>query len=166
MNNFDSLRSEFDKFVVEKCSIDEKDRRERDEESEIPKEELPLFSDELARRLLSPTIAGANISRIDLKLISDETGDSVQVSTRHRMLKSILRHKRNREEIEPVFKNIDSRLNGRILLYREILNNYPKSEYIFINYISKIENLQKFMKDTLMNFQDISPDANPISFDS
>ncbi len=165
-NEIDALRAEFDKFVVEKCSINEKDRREKDEENEIPKDELPLFSDELARRLLTPQIAGANISRIDLKMISDETGDNVAVSNRNRMLKAILRHKRNREEIEPIFKSIDSRLNGRILLYREIIEAYPKSTNIFLNYINKIENLQSFMQTTLINFAEIDSDSPPISFDS
>jgi hypothetical protein len=160
--NIADLKNEFEQFVVEKCSTDEScDTQDGD----IPEEELPYFTEELAKKLLSPEISGVNLSRIDLKRVSDDLEDSIAIQARKRMLKAILRHKQTKEELGAVFNTIELHLNGRILIYREIGESYPASNYVFENYISKIEKMKRTFKRILDDFEDISPNSQPIHFD-
>jgi hypothetical protein len=162
--NIESLRNEFEKFVVEKCSTDD-GSCETDINEDIPDEELPYFTDELSQKLLAPQYSGVNLSRVDLKRISDTLGDSVAIKDRKKMLKAILRHKQRGEELELLFNEIELHLNGRILIYREISENYPQSTEIFEDYIDKIERMKRIFKRIVDDFEDISPDSQPINFD-
>jgi uncharacterized protein (UPF0335 family) len=161
--DIDSLRSEFEQFVVEKCSTEE--GCETDVEEEIPEDELPYFTEELSQKLLSPAVAGANLSRVDLKRISDVLGDSVAVKDRKKMLKAILRHKQTKEELKAIFDEVEKHLNGRVLIYREIVSNYPNSKTVFESYIAKIERMKTVFGRIIDDFEDISPDSKPIHFD-
>jgi len=162
-NDLASLRKEFEEFVVEKCSSEEGCSTEGEEE--IPKEELPYFTEELSKKLLAPAISGVNLSRIDLKRISDDLGDSIAINDRKKMLKALLRHKQTKEELERLFNNIELHLNGRTLIYEEIAEAYPSSAHIFKEYIKKIEDMKLTFKRIVDDFEEINPDADPIHFD-
>ncbi len=162
-NRLKDLKSEFEQFVVEKCSTEECNTT--DETEEIPDDELPYFTEELSKKLLAPAIAGVNLSRIDLKRISDELGDSIAIQDRKRMFKALLRHKQTKQELETLFHQIELHLNGRVLIYQEIAEVYPSSAKVFNEYISKIEKMKLTFKRIVDDFEEINPDANPINFD-
>lgn len=162
-SRLDSLRNEFEQFVVEKCSTEEGCSTEGEEE--IPEEELPYFTEELSKKLLAPEVSGVNLSRIDLKRVSDTLGDSIAIQDRKRMLKALLRHKQTKDELEKLFSNIELHLNGRILIYEEIAEAYPSSADIFKGYIEKVEKMKLTFKRVVDDFEEINPEADPIHFD-
>jgi hypothetical protein len=164
LSNLQDLKSEFEQFVVEKCSTQD-GSCDTDENEEIPEDELPPFWEEITQKLLSPEICGANISRIDLKRISDTLGDSVAISDRKKMIKAILRHKQRKSEIRAIFDEVEKHLNGRVLIYNEISTNYPNSKVVFDSYVAKIERMKRVFARIVEDFEDISPEADPIHFD-
>jgi hypothetical protein len=164
LNHLQDLKNEFEQFVVEKCATDD-GSCDTDGNEEIPEDELPPFWEEITQKLLSPEICGANISRIDLKRISDSLGDSVAISDRKKMIKAILRHKQTKGEIQAIFDEVEKHLNGRVLIYREISENYENSKAVFENYIAKIERMKRVFARIVEDFEDISPEADPIHFD-
>jgi hypothetical protein len=161
-NDIQSLKNEFEQFVVEKCSTED---GSCETEEEIPSEELPPFWEEITQKLLSPEISGVNLSRIDLKRISDSLGDSVAISDRKKMVKAILRHKQTKAEIRNIFDEVEKHLNGRVLIYNEISKTYENSKPVFDNYIAKIDQMKKVFARIIDDFEDISPEADPIHFD-
>lgn len=161
-NNINSLRSEFESFVAEKCSTED---CSVDGNEEIPDEELPYFTEELSKKLLAPSHCGVNLSKIDLKRVSDVLEDSIAIQERQRMLKALFRHKQTKAEMKMLFDNIELHINGRILIYKEIGENYPSSNQIFENYIMKAQNMKKTFARIINDFEDVNPDANPIHFD-
>ena len=163
MDKFGELRKEFEKFVAERCISGNCDTT--DEREDIPEEELPHFTEELSKKLLAPALSGINLSRIDLKRIGDEIGDSIAIQERKRMFKALLRHKQTRAELEELFNQIELHLNGRILIYQEIMETYPSSKNIFEGYIQKIEKTKETLNRIRNDFEDINPDADPINFD-
>ncbi len=163
-NNLDSLRNEFEQFVAEKCSTSEDGSCETGEE-EIPEEELPYFTEELSKKLLAPEYSGVNLSRIDLKRISDELDDSVAIQDRKRMLKAILRHKQTKEELKSIFDMVELHMNGRVLIYREIAEAYPSSADVMNSYIEKVDRMRRTFKRIIDDFEDMNPEAEPIHFD-
>jgi len=163
-NDIESLRNEFEKFVAESCIADDGSCN-TDNPQEESDEDLPFFVDELLTKLLSPEHCGVNLSRIDLKRISDESEDSVAIQNRDRMLKAILRHRATKVEIKEIFDIIEKYLNGRVLIYQEIIENYPSSKAVFENYLSKIEKTKVMFKRIVRDFEDIDPDSQPIDFD-
>jgi hypothetical protein len=163
-NDIESLRNEFDKFVAESCIADDGSCNTDNPEEESD-DELPFFVDELLKKLLSPEHCGVNLSRIDLKRISDESGDSVAIQNRDRMLKAILRHRATKVEVQEIFDIIERYLNGRVLIYNEIIEAYPSSKATFESYLAKIETTKVMFKRIVRDFEDINPDSQPIDFD-
>jgi hypothetical protein len=161
-NNINALRQEFENFVAEKCTTADCSTEGNEE---IPEDELPYFTDELSKKLLAPAIAGVNLSRVDLKRVSDILEDSIAIQERKRMLKALLRHKQTKAELKKLFDNIEPHLNGRLLIYKEIAENYPASAHIFNDYISKVENMKLTFKRIVEDFEEMNPDADPIHFD-
>jgi len=161
-NDINSLRNEFENFVAEKCSTEDCSV----DGEEIPSDELPYFTDELSQKLLAPAISGVNLSKIDLKRISDILEDSIAIQERKRMLKALLRHKQRKSELKLLFDNMVPHLNGRILIYREIAKSYPSSASIFNGYILKAENMKRTFIRIVEDFEDMNPEADPIYFDN
>jgi len=161
--DINSLRSEFESFVAEKCSTED---CSVDGNEDIPTEELPYFTDELSQKLLAPAISGVNLSKIDLKRISDILEDSIAIQERKRMLKALLRHKQTKVELKLLFDNIELHLNGRVLIYQEIAENYLSSAHIFNGYIAKIEKMKQTFNRIVDDFEDMNSEADPIHFDS
>jgi hypothetical protein len=167
LENINSLKEEFDKFVAEKCITGECDTDlENPEEEPDNPEDYPYFVEELATKLLNPEISGINLSRIDLKRISDTLDEGIAIQSRKRMLKALTRHKRNSDEIKPLFDEIKLHLNSRILIYKEISDAFKSSSYVFENYTQKVEKSTKMLDNILENYSDIDSTAQPINLDS
>jgi len=163
-NSIDELRAEFDKFVKEECSIDPENRAAQqpdmgDAEDEEP---VPAFVDELTDKLLAPSVSGAYLSRFDIKRIAEGIDESLPIKERKKMIKMLFRHTTKREYLERAFAEINKHLNGRILIYTELSENFPASKYIFDGYIAKIKKTQKIFEQIVKDFEEIEPTSDPM----
>ena len=166
-NSIQSLRAEFDKFVADSCVSGQcdTDLENPEEEQENP-EDFPYFVEELAKKLLNPEISGVNLSRIDLKRISDTLDEGVAIQSRLRMLKALTRHKKDKNELRPLFDEIKLHLNGRVLIYKEIKESYNSSAFVFNSYISKVERTSNMLDRILENYSEIDSTASPLNLDA
>lgn len=158
------LRTEFDKFVHEKCSLDpEQDMGHNpdagDKEDEEP---VPQFVDALTAKLLSPAISGIYLSRLDIKRIAESIDESLPIKERIKMVRSLFRHTNSKEFLKQAFDEIDKHINGRILIYTELSEAFPDSKEIFEGYIVKAKKTMKMFDQIVEDFEVIEPTDDPM----
>ncbi|MEJ2468421.1 MAG: hypothetical protein P8Y51_05010 [Campylobacterales bacterium] len=94
-HDLDDLKAEFDKFVREKCTVDESGNpveNDRDAGDAVDEEPVPAFVDELENKLLAPALSGVYLSRVDIKRISQALDESLPIKERNKMIKALFRH--------------------------------------------------------------------------
>jgi hypothetical protein len=158
------LRAEFDKFVSQKCSLDQDESGAKnpdagDKEDEQP---VPQFVDALTARLLAPAHSGVYLSRLDIKRIAEAIDESLPIKERIKMIRSLFRHTTSKEYLSGAFNEIDKHINGRILIYQELSQAFPSSKTIFDENILKAQKTMRMFKQIIEDFEEIQPTSDPI----
>ncbi len=165
-HNIDDLRAEFDKFVKDKCSLEDgqdinmsQDPDAGDKEDEEP---VPQFVDALTSKLLAPAVSGVYLSRLDIKRVAEAIDESIPIKERTKMVKALFRHTTKREYLEGAFSEVNKHINGRILIYRELGDAFPASKPIFDSHVAKAEKNMKMFEQIINDYEEIEPTDDPL----
>jgi len=164
--NMDDLRAEFDKFVHDKCDISEDGSCDTEENPDrgdaVDDEPYPGFVDELKERLLAPSKSGVYLSRIDLKRVAEGIDESIPIKERDKMLKAMFRHTTKRQYLSDAFAEFNKHMNGRVLIYTELAEEFPASRAIFDAQITKVKKTQKMFDQIVADYEEIVPTFDPM----
>lgn len=163
-HDLNDLKSEFDKFVREKCTLnpDEEQNRNPDQGDEDDTEPVPAFADELADKLLAPSRSGVYLSRLDIKRVAEAIDESLPIKERKKMIRALFRHTTTRDYLRTAFDEFNRHMNGRILIYQELSEAFPASSDIFGSYIAKVKKTQKMFDQIVEDFEEIDPTVEPM----
>jgi len=164
-HDLDDLKAEFDKFVREKCTLDENGNpveNEYDAGDAVDNEPVPAFVDELENKLLAPSLSGVYLSRIDIKRISQALDESLPIKERKKMIKALFRHTNSKVWLREAFDEVNKHIDGRILIYRELIDAFPATKTIFDEHIAKAEKTKKMFDQIVDDFEEIEPTDEPM----
>lgn len=163
-HDLDDLKAEFDKFVREKCTVDENGNPVEDPDAGDPADDepVPAFVDELEKKLLAPALSGVYLSRVDLKRISQALDASLPIKERKKMIKALFRHTTTKQFLRDAFDEINKHIDGRILIYRDLVDAFPSTRTIFEAQISKAEKVKKMFDQIIDDFEEIEPTDEPM----
>jgi len=148
MNNFDSLKKDFEDFrnsCGSACASDE-------EEVEIENEDG--FVGTIQKYLLTPQKIGLYFSRLDIKVIGLMADESVQLRERHRMLRDILKSINSRAKMEEIFNIIKEAVDTKVEQYDTLVENFPSADILFEEKKKKAENFKKVLDGILEELDD------------
>lgn len=165
-HNIDDLRAEFDKFVKDKCSLEDgqevnmsQDPDAGDKEDDEP---VPQFVDALTAKLLAPAVSGVYLSRLDIKRIAEAIDESIPIKERTKMVKALFRHTTKRQYLVDAFEEVNKHINGRILIYEELGEAFPASKEIFNSHISKAKANMRMFEQIITDYEEIQPTDDPL----
>lgn len=165
-NDLSDLRAEFDKFVQDKCSINSDGTSSEninpdagDKEDEEP---VPQFVDALTSKLLAPAISGIYLSRLDIKRIAEAIDESIPIKERAKMVKALFRHTTKRQYLKDAFSEVDKHINGRILIYQELGEEFVSSKPIFDEHILKAKKTMRMFEQIINDYEEIEATDNPL----
>lgn len=164
-HDMSDLKAEFDKFVREKCTVDESGNpieNDRDAGDAVDDEPVPAFVEELESKLLAPSLSGVYLSRVDLKRISQALDESLPIKERKKMIKALFRHTNSKMWLREAFDEINNHLDGRINIYRELGEAFPATMPIFQEHIAKAEKTKKMFDQIVEDFEEIEPTDEPM----
>ncbi|MDD2789986.1 MAG: hypothetical protein PHU40_04895 [Sulfurimonas sp.] len=158
------LRVEFDKFVREKCSLeqDEGANQNPDAGDKEDEEPVPQFVDALTVKLLAPAHSGVYLSRLDIKRIAEAIDESLPIKERLKMVRALFRHTTKKEYLQSAFAEINKHINGRIFIYEELSEAFPASKSHFDNHISKAKKTMRMFETIVEDFEEIEPTSDPL----
>lgn len=167
MNRYElnDLKSEFDKFVREKCSVDENGNpveENPDIGDAVDEEPVPAFVEELESKLLAPVLSGVYLSRIDIKRIAQTLDESLPIKERKKMIKALFRHTNSKAWLRGAFDEINNHIDGRIELYRDLTETFPATAVIFETYIANAEKTKRMFDQIVEDFEEIEPTDEPM----
>ena len=163
-NDLSDLRAEFDKFVSNKCSIDQDSAAAQNPDAgdKVDEEPVPQFVDALTSKLLSPAQSGVYLSRLDIKRVAEGIDESIPIKERIKMVRTLFRHTTKKEYLKDAFEEIDKHINGRILIYKELSEAFPSSKSIFDGHIVKAKKTMKMFDTIIEDFEEIEPSSDPM----
>ncbi|MBU1659202.1 hypothetical protein KKG72_09155 [bacterium] len=163
-DDLSDLRAEFDKFVHEKCSLDPESgaNQNPDAGDKEDEEAVPQFVDALTSKLLAPAHSGVYLSRLDIKRIAEAIDESIPIKERVKMVRALFRHTTKKEYLKEAFTEVDKHINGRILIYKELAENFPSSKSIFDEQIAKAQKTMRMFHTIIEDFQEIEPTSDPM----
>ena len=161
-NDLSDLRAEFDKFVKDKCSLEQEGTMNPDAGDKVDEEPVPQFVDALTAKLLAPAQSGVYLSRLDIKRIAEAIDESIPIKERVKMVRALFRHTTKRQYLVDAFKEIDKHINGRILIYKELSEAFPASKEIFDTHSIKAQKTMKMFETIITDFEEIDPTDDPM----
>ncbi|MDX9813492.1 MAG: hypothetical protein WC144_04840 [Sulfurimonas sp.] len=158
-SDIDDLKADFDKFLDENCgdSCDTTAQQEEDENIGVP-----LFVDVLNDKLLAPALSGVYLSRIDIKRVAEGIDESIPIKERAKMMKALFRHTAKKEYLRKAFDEFNKHINGRILIYTDLGEEFPASKSIFDENITKAKKIQKMFEQIIDDFEEIEATDEPM----
>ncbi|AKF25431.1 hypothetical protein YH65_08580 [Sulfurovum lithotrophicum] len=138
--NMEDLRKEFENFNInEEACVD--GSCASDEETDL--KDYPSYTEALYAKLVSPAVSGIYVSRWDIKDIALEAGDSMAIHPRKRMFELLMKYATSKENMEAVLDALGKHMEGKIVIYQELMQDFPASSEIFQ---PKIDKARKTMK--------------------
>lgn len=158
-SDLEDLKADFNKFLEEDCgdSCDTTAQQEEDENVGVP-----LFVDLLNDKLLSPAQSGVYLSRIDIKRVAESIDESLPIKERAKMIKALFRHTAKKEYLRKAFDEFNKHINGRILIYTELGEEFPSSKVIFDENITKAKKIQRIFEQIISDFEEIEATDEPM----
>jgi hypothetical protein len=124
---FDNLKTKEDFCVNGECDSDES----------VNLIDYPTYTDALYALLIAPVNSGIYISRLDLKEIALEAGESMSIHPRKRMFEMLMKYAVSKDTMIITLDAIEAHMDGKIAIYEELSEAFPASKHIFDEYISK-----------------------------
>jgi len=165
-HDIDDLKKEFDKFVKDKCSLNQEDNiyenQNPDAGDKEDEEPVPQFVDALTSKLLAPSLSGIYLSRLDIKRVAEAIDESIPIKERTKMVRSLFRHTTKKKYLEDAFEEVNKHINGRILIYQELSASFPSSKPIFDEQITKANKTMKMFEQIINDYEEIEPTDDPM----
>jgi len=138
--NMEDLRKEFENFkIIEEACVD--GACASDEETDL--KDYPSYTEALYAKLVSPAVSGIYVSRWDIKDIALEAGDSMAIHPRKRMFELLMKYATSKENMQAVLDALGKHMEEKIVIYQELMQDFPASSEIFQ---PKIDKARKTMK--------------------
>lgn len=160
LGNLDDLRKEFEQMAGT-CTLNpEGGAHNEHEDSE--NEDIPHYVEELLKKLLAPSIAGVYLTRIDLKRIADDLDASLPIKERKKMLRALMRHITTKASLREIFEVMNRYIDGRILIYQELAEDFPASKVIFEGFIQKATKTKNMFDRIVDDFEEFEVTDEPL----
>lgn len=134
MHTYESLKETFDNLKVKEDFCISGDC---DTESEQNFIDYPTYTDALYSLLVAPVNSGVYISRLDMKEIAMDAGESMTIHPRKRMFEMLMKYATTKETMNLTLSAIESHMENKIAIYEELAEAFPASKHIFDGYIAK-----------------------------
>jgi hypothetical protein len=92
------------------------------------------------------------ISRWDIKDIALVAGDSMAIHPRKRMFELLMKFATSRENMQAVLDALESHMEEKIDIYRELMTTFPASEEIFQPKITKAKKTMKLFPQIIEEY--------------
>jgi hypothetical protein len=122
--------------LLDDCDLDSCNPQSSQNESD-KEEDSQTFVDELQKTLLAPIISGVYITRMDIKTIAKEFGESIAIDERKKMLKQLFKYVDSVESMEKLFNSIKKSIIYKQSIYKELSNEFPATGYKFEELLEK-----------------------------
>ncbi len=162
MSDIEDLKREFDQLAGS-CTLTPEQEQNAKDQAEEDDEEIPYYVEELHKKLLAPSISGVYLTRIDLKRISDDLDESLPIKERKPMLKALMRHTTSKETLEEIFDVMTRYIDGRTVIYQELLDTFPASAGFFQDNLDKIEKSKRMFTRIVEDFEEMDLTDEPMS---
>lgn len=134
MNTYESLKETFDNLKVKEDFCISGDC---DTEINTDFADYPTYTDALYSLLVAPANSGIYISRLDMKEIAMNAGESMTIHPRKRMFEMLMKYAITRETMQLTLDAIESHMENKIAIYEELGEAFPVSRHIFEGYMAK-----------------------------
>jgi hypothetical protein len=135
MNTYESLKATFDNLKnKEDFCIPGSECNGEGTQSLI---DYPTYTDALYALLVAPVNSGIYISRIDMKEIALNAGESMSIHPRKRMFEMLMKYAVSKETMQLTLDAIEAHMENKIAIYEELGESFLASKYIFDGYIAK-----------------------------
>jgi len=161
----DELKLEFDKFVKDRCATDEEGnplQGDADSGDAEDNEPAPAFVQELEDALLAPAKCGFYLTRLDIKRAAERIDESLPIKERKKMVKALFRHTTDQQFLIDAFDEFNKHINGRILIYQDLANQFPASKPIFDDNIAKAKKVSVIFDQIVKDFEGFEPTFDPM----
>lgn len=152
------LKKEFEAMAGPCTMTPEQDRQNE----EADDEDIPYYVEELQKKLLSPAIAGVYLTRIDLKRIADDLEESLPIKERKPMLRALMRHTTNKETLREIFDVMNRYVDGRVLIYNEMIESFPASAGFFKENLEKSSKIRPMFDRIVEDFEELEVTDEPM----
>ena len=159
IDDINDLKKEFEAMAGPCTLTPEQDRQNQEEEDA---EDIPYYVEELQKKLLAPILSGVYLTRIDLKRIADDLDESLPIKERKPMLRALMRHTTSKVTLQEIFDVINRYIDGRALIYEELIENFPASAGFFKANLEKIDKTKKMFERIVEDFEDIELTDEPM----
>jgi len=159
IDDINDLKKEFEAMTGSCTLTPEQGRQEQDEEDA---EDIPYYVEELQKKLLAPSIAGVYLTRIDLKRIADDLEESLPIKERKPMLRALMRHTTSKATLQEIFDVMNRYIDGRALIYQELIESFPASAGFFKDNLQKIEKTKQMFVRIVEDFEELEITDEPM----
>lgn len=157
-SDIEDLKKEFEAMAGPCTMTPEQDRANE----EADEEDIPYYVEELQKKLLAPALSGVYLTRIDLKRIADDLEESLPIKERKPMLRALMRHTTNKETLQEIFDVMNRYIDGRTLIYTEMIDSFPASAGFFNENLKKIEKTKQMFERIVEDFEELEITDEPM----
>ena len=157
-SDIEDLKKEFEAMAGPCTMTPEQDRQNEEAEEE----DIPYYVEELQKKLLSPAISGVYLTRIDLKRIADDLEESLPIKERKPMLRALMRHTTNKDTLQEIFDVMNRYVDGRVMIYNELIESFPASAGFFKDNLEKVEKTKKMFTRIVEDFEELEITDEPM----
>lgn len=129
-SDIDALQKEFENFDY--CADGSCDT---DNDADL--KDYPDYTGALYALLMAPARCGVYISKIDIKHIAYDAGESMAIHPRKRMFELLMKYAIDRETMQRVLEAMGNHIEEKITVYGELQELYPSSKELFAPKIEK-----------------------------
>ena len=159
IEDINDLKKEFEAMTGPCTLTPEQDRQNQEEEDA---EDIPYYVEELQKKLLAPSIAGVYLTRIDLKRIADDLEESLPIKERKPMVRALMRHTTNRDTLQEIFDVMNRYIDGRVMIYNEMIESFPASAGFFKDNLEKVDKTKKMFERIVEDFEELEVTDEPM----
>ncbi len=134
-DDIESLQKEFEGFDFTQNSCSE----EECNSDSVDLKDYPSYTDALYALLMAPVSCGVYISKIDIKRIAYDAGESMAIHPRKRMFELLMKYAIDKETMQRVLESMGNHIEEKIAIYEELYTLYPQSKEIFHPQVEKAQ---------------------------
>lgn len=141
---FEAMSNKSEEYCVDgSCPTDEESVDLRD---------YPSYTEALYAKIVAPSVSGIYLSRWDIKEIANSAGDSMAIHPRKRMFEMLMKFAVSQEHMQGVLDAMETHMEEKIAIYREMAESFPHSAPIFQEKIDKAESTIKLFPQIIKEY--------------
>ena len=123
---------------------------ESDEELDL--KDYPSYTEALYAKIIAPSVSGIYLSRWDIKEIALAAGDSMAIHPRKRMFELLMKYATSKENMQAVLDELENHMEEKIVIYKELIKDFPTSAKIFQVKIDKANKVIKIFPEIIKEY--------------